>query len=435
MRPTSRQSLELPRVQVHSSNGQLLVDINAVHLEPGEVLAVTGPSGCGKSLWLHALFGLNYGQDRRQAVLSPQTGSFLVVQDPGSGLTPGLAIQDHFRDFSHSVQHRIRQVMDELGLSRALLSRTPDACSGGERQKLMVAMVVAQQFNMIACDEPTASLDTDSEGQLMDLLRTRCRQIQARLLFITHETEIIDAYADRVLVINGGRRAWLGGIEAWRAQQTFSMESIAWDSELGTELLTFRGVIPTQVPVAFSLAAGEWIWLIGKSGSGKTTLLHQIVGLLPGTVYLEGRCLATDYRKRSSKERKSIQMVWQQVERTFNPSRTLGVQLGDVADEMIAGLGLVNLDQNRVPAHFSTGELQRFALLRALSQSPRILLLDECVVSLDMDLREQVLRYLKQVTSERGIAVVATSHEPIFAGRMVNLDLLQKDRVEFGSRP
>lgn len=194
--------------------------------------------------------------------------------------------------------------------------------------------------------------------------------------------------------------------------------------------------------VSFSIAAGEFISLVGRSGSGKSTLLNLIGGLdsaSAGQLLVQGRDLAALNREQLALHRRmTVGMIFQ----SFNliPARTA---LENVVLPMIfAGRGreernrraaalldMVGLTPRRThkPAELSGGEAQRVAIARALANEPAILLADEPTGNLDSRTAAEILGLLHQLNRERGLTLLMVTHDEQAAARLAHRQLHMLD--------
>lgn len=444
--------VRLPQITISDARGAVIVEATSQSFDHPLRLAITGPSGSGKSIYLHALFGLNSGQRSRDAPFQPRQGQCLVVQDPSAGLTPGLTIEKHLRDIALSDpkrRHKFIRYLKELGLPSDILKRKPQACSGGEKQRLMVALVRAADPALIACDEPTASLDSENEIKLMDLLMKD--QTATDFLFVTHRLDTIKRYASHVMVFEDQRNRFVGSVDQFfagsqtRFQQRISKtEQASWSKShetpsdrcvLDFEVTLLRGY---DGGLGANLAAGDWHWVAGPSGSGKTTLLATLAGLLEpseGTVHLNGAPLAARLQGRSLSQKKALHLVWQHPMRSWNPCVTVAKQLSwtPQVDSLRSIFDLQSLDLNRYPSTFSMGEMQRLSLLQAFASSAQVLLLDESFSSMDDPMRFDLIPELRNHPQCTHKCVIATTHDRSlidrFSAPVLSLDRNIQSRI------
>jgi oligopeptide transport system ATP-binding protein len=210
------------------------VDQVSFDVAPGETLAVVGESGSGKSVTALSILRLIAhpagqiaggqilfeGQDlvklsekQMQAIRGDRIA--MIFQEPMSSLNPSLTVGLQVAEPIH--QHRRMPWAQALDAAKTLLDkvRIPDAASrlhtwphqysGGMRQRTMIAMALACQPRLIIADEPTTALDVTVQAQILDLLKELTRETGAALILITHDLGVVARYADRVVVMYGGR--------------------------------------------------------------------------------------------------------------------------------------------------------------------------------------------------------------------------------------
>ncbi|TGK22258.1 ATP-binding cassette domain-containing protein [Leptospira fluminis] len=175
--------------------------------------------------------------------------------------------------------------------------------------------------------------------------------------------------------------------------------------------------------VSLRIPKGEFYALLGRSGSGKSTFLKGILGLpFPSSWKLDGS-IRFFGRPKSTFPPRDIQPVFQDPVLSFNPTWTLEKSLSEPlrifqeentyetsVRHWLPVLGLEGKDRNRLPSFFSGGELQRFALLRALLCRPKILLLDEATSALDPILNSEILSALSELRGKEGVTILWVTH-------------------------
>jgi len=181
--------------------------------------------------------------------------------------------------------------------------------------------------------------------------------------------------------------------------------------------------------VTLTIEPGETVGLVGESGSGKTSLGRAVLGLTPvtdGQVLLEG----VDITHASRKERRvlslHLQASFQDPFGSLNPTKTIGstlkeplsvhMKLGksearDRVEEMLAKVGLPPDTAQRYPSQFSGGQRQRIAIARALMLSPRLVICDEPVSSLDLSIQAQVLNLLSDLQQQLSLSYLFIAHD------------------------
>lgn len=181
--------------------------------------------------------------------------------------------------------------------------------------------------------------------------------------------------------------------------------------------------------ISLTIRDGECVGVVGESGSGKSTLVRCIGGLHhgdQGVVRLDGTRLDPDVRHRSQAERRAIQLVYQNPDRSLNPRRTVadqvgrplqlfdlaaGIQLRGHVEQLLERVRLPRSFAHRFPNELSGGEKQRVAIARALAARPRVLLCDEVTSALDVSVQAAVLGLIDELRREEELAVLLISHD------------------------
>ncbi len=177
--------------------------------------------------------------------------------------------------------------------------------------------------------------------------------------------------------------------------------------------------------VSFSVEKGEIFGIVGESGSGKTTLSKGILHLeknIEGDILLNGESIRSKSHKEISKE---IQMIFQNPLASFNPHHTMEYSLKEVARihkipkqeyhqrlrELMNAASLTEAMSRRYPSQLSGGQLQRFAIIRALLLQPKILIADEAVSALDISIQTNILDLLLHFRKKLGITIIFITHD------------------------
>ncbi|MBM3523231.1 MAG: ATP-binding cassette domain-containing protein [Alphaproteobacteria bacterium] len=190
-----------------------------------------------------------------------------------------------------------------------------------------------------------------------------------------------------------------------------------------------RGQIRAVDDVSFRIAPGEVLGLVGESGSGKSTIGRLVLRLIEpsaGRVRFEGRDITSLSATSLRPLRRAMQMVFQDPYASLNPRRAVGDAIQEVLDlhgigdraargaqagELLRRVGLSPADAVRRPREFSGGQRQRIAIARALAVGPRFLVADEPVSALDVSVQAGVLKLLRDLQGELGLAMLFISHD------------------------
>ncbi|HEX9859374.1 MAG TPA: ABC transporter ATP-binding protein [Paracoccaceae bacterium] len=210
--------------------------VNSVsfHLMPGELLGVVGESGSGKSVTMMSLIGLlpsppadvRAGEvrlggvdllkatpDELRAVRGARIG--FVFQDPMTSLNPVFTVgnqimeplRKHMGMNKRQAENRAVELLELVGIpdARARLKAYPHQFSGGMRQRVMIAIALACDPEVLIADEPTTALDVTIQAQILELVRGLRQKLGMAIVWITHDLGVIAGIADRVMVMYGGQ--------------------------------------------------------------------------------------------------------------------------------------------------------------------------------------------------------------------------------------
>ena len=317
-------------------------------VNPGEVLALVGESGSGKTQAALAILGLSSatadvsgsatfaGEEligASRAKLDALRGSVvtMIFQEPMTALDPLVPIGAQIA--APLIAHQGLSRRDAFARAGALLAETrvrnaesrlkgyPHQFSGGERQRAMIAMAIANAPKLIIADEPTTALDATIQAQILDLLMELRARRGLTLLMITHDLGIVRRIATRVAVLRAGVLQESGTVgevvaspKAAYSRQLIEAEpsgekpAVSPDAPLLLEASGLRvrfkrrgglfapgGVFNAVDGVDLSIRRGQTLALVGESGSGKSTLARALLRLLhsEGMVRFEGVDLAS----------------------------------------------------------------------------------------------------------------------------------------------
>lgn len=477
--------------------GSTKSSLNSIDLKirEGEFLLVVGGSGSGKSSLARVIAGLIpefYGGrldgklffqeeklkgDDRQ-ILNSHVG--IVFQDPEKQLVMtsveaeiafglenlGLNQQEMFR--------RVAEVMSFLNLT-SLRDKFTANLSGGEKQKVALASVVAMQPRILVLDEPTSQLDPVAVGEFLDLVEFLNKELGYTVVLIEQRLERCFHLADRIVVMEQGEIICDGTPgDAARWQLAHQLPFIPPVAKLFASVnssvvpLTVRDgrrelhkYLPTvslqEIPErkvkltpvneehtvlaanniwysypggrevvrgqSLCVKEGEFVVILGANGSGKTTLLKLLTGILKpdrGSVQLLGQdtrnlSLTELGRKVGYLSQNPNDYLFQDTVEDELMFTLNNFQLPDngICEEILKKLNLYDLRQAN-PRDLSSGERQRVALASILVAGPRLLLLDEPTRGIDYRLKAELGGFLQGITASGGTVVMVT-HDVEFA--------------------
>ncbi|MTI02058.1 ABC transporter ATP-binding protein [Roseibium sp. RKSG952] len=386
---------------------QLFTAVDHVDLsvEPGEIHGLVGESGAGKSTIGAAIMGLLDRPGRIASGTIKLSGDqisgldadamrslrgkkiSMIFQDPLTSLNPLFTvreqlvetIQAHLGGTDAEANQRARDLIDRVGIPDpdTRLDQYPHQFSGGMRQRVVIALALCTEPDVIIADEPTTALDVSVQAQILDLIKELAQERQVGVILITHDMGVIADTTDKVTVMYAGKVVETGPTSRVMGQPSheytksliaavprptlklhrfpqisyggretrFAIEDMArhWPKvendaskpvfeirNLTKKFLQRRGLLPwdrtyfTAVDeVSFDIRAGEVFGVVGESGSGKSTVARMIAGLYPvdgGTIKFEGQTVS-DLTNKAALDayRKNIQMIFQDPYSSLNP--------------------------------------------------------------------------------------------------------------------
>ncbi|MSU88800.1 dipeptide ABC transporter ATP-binding protein [Rhodobacteraceae bacterium 2CG4] len=458
------------------------------HLDRGECLAILGESGSGKSVSASAVMDLIdcppgqivsgrilfEGQDL--LTLSPDARReingrriAMIFQDPMSHLNPVYSVGFQIAEImtAHGVARaearaRALELMRRVGIPapESRIDAYPHQFSGGQRQRLMIAMALALKPDILIADEPTTALDVTVQAQILALLEELQQETGMGLLLITHDLGVVAEVADRVVVMNSGEIVETGSAaEVYRTpRHPYTAKLIAavpGTGEMAAPLDTGIGPILdvqglTKVfgdftalqDASLTVLPGETVAIVGESGSGKSTLAKTLLRLedaTAGAAFYAGRDLIAMPPKELFALRREIQMVFQDPTQSLNPRMSVGQIIAEAfvihpgilpkdrraarVQDLLRQVGLDPEHIHRYPHQFSGGQRQRIAIARALALEPKLIICDEAVSALDVSIQAQVIDLLNRLQDELGLSYLFIAHDlPLvrdFAHRVV----------------
>ncbi|KAB8287766.1 glutathione ABC transporter ATP-binding protein [Bifidobacterium ramosum] len=480
-------------------------DIHAVeHLSfdvhRDEILAVVGESGSGKSVTVQAILGLlpYYAQvhgtlsvgDGREldlgdaAALRPLRGRYasMVFQDPYASLDPVFTIGDQIAEAvtamdgsldKTAVHDRVRELLADVRLDGVehIERKYPHELSGGQLQRVMMAIALAGRPTILLADEPTTALDATVQQEVLDLLHDIAANLGISVLIITHDMGVVADLADRVLVMHNGRFVEQGDVDAVFAHpvEDYTKKLLAavpsnakpavragagGDAASGdgagagasdaasaakpmlsvkdlTVSYRSRGGAVKEVVhgVSFDIEPREIVALVGQSGSGKSTIARSLLGLNPltgGTVLIDGQDVSALGRKERRQVQSHIGIVFQSPSGSLNPRLTIGEIIAEPlrfvlhmnrkdalarAGELLETVQLPAALVDRYPSELSGGQRQRVAIARAIAAKPTLLIADEPTSALDVSVQSEILALLNRLQHDIGFACLFISHD------------------------
>jgi energy-coupling factor transporter ATP-binding protein EcfA2 len=432
------------------SDSYALKDIN-LDIVSGEFVVVAGPSGCGKSTLALALGGYLFrqyageasgvvevlGHDTREAEIFDVAEIVgLVQQNPEAQLCT-LTVADEVafglenRRLAPSlIEERSRWALEIVG-GLQLMNRPLATLSGGEKQKVAIAAMMAAKPQVLIFDEPTSNLDPTATGEIFRVIQHIREKVGITVIVIEHKLGYLAPFQPRVIRMEQGRIVGDGrDLPSYFPSDSLTVlpqcnkPMSSNDHSVRTQHLTVEyGDSPVLSDLSIDLHPGEFVAVMGDNGSGKTTLLRCLMGLLKppaGEIWILGHdarktpvsSLARDvgFIFQNPDHQLFAETVWE--EAVFAP-RNLGLldqKTSGRVDDLLRTCGLERYRDTH-PHRLSYGEKRRLNLASILSYEPRVILLDEILIGQDSGNAAMLMDLLREETA-RGSTVVNVTHDP-----------------------
>ena len=458
-------------------------------IEPGETFALLGESGSGKSVTALSITRLLprtaeisgavvFNGVDLLALPKKEMRSFrgrhiaMIFQEPQTSLNPALTVGmqigetlgQHRNLTGRAQKERVVELLEavEIPDPALRLREYPHQFSGGMKQRVMLAMALAGEPDLLIADEPTTALDVTTQARILALLKKIQRDMGMAMLFITHDLAVASQVADRVAVMNKGKLVETASTRQFfsRPQHPYSKQLLDSLPDASKNIERDTGVaLSAQEPmlrvsgltvhfpvqkglfgrpagylravdgVSLELAQGRTLAVVGESGSGKTTLGKGILQLLKpagGAVFLTGDNLSDLSASQLRQRRADMQVVFQDPFSSMNPlmmvkdiieegMSTLGTENNaahrqNLVDQLLIQVGLEPDHKYRYPHEFSGGQRQRICIARALAVRPKLLVCDEPTSALDVTVQARILELLASLQEELGLAYLFITH-------------------------
>ena len=461
---------------------EILKGIN-FDLPRGEITALLGPSGSGKSLTALCILGLDrflqHSWHEGDIIYMEEKEKYNIPQLDEKKLQQirGKKIAMLFQDAYSTMDPRIKcgkQILEiicthtpvdkkkglelalekikEVGLPSRVLEAYPHELSGGQLQRVALAIALAAGAKLLIADEPTTNLDSIIKKDILDLLKEINKKNNLTVLHISHDYKAVKYVADNIIYMEEGKIRIQQPAAAFfsspfyskissikihkRNDNNFEKKEIILEVEnlkkyyKKSSLFSFghkNDGVAALKGISFSLRKNEILAVAGESGSGKSTLAKILAGLEEpdeGTITVNGKKIDRLDKKTGKFLHRHIQIVFQNPQNSLDPLMKTGDLLLEAAKlnkditaakrKMMHLLELTGLDKgilNQYPGDISGGEAQRIALIRALILNPEILILDESLNALDRYLQYDILNVILKLQQEEQFSIMFITHD------------------------
>jgi len=488
----SEALLEIDNLRVGFADDQGVTEV--IHgvsfaIQKGQILGLVGESGSGKSMIAKSILrilkppgiitgGHIYFNGRdllslNEAELRPLRwrNISIVFQSALNALNPVMTIGAQIMDtlLAHEdlsprqADDRSRELLRGVRIDPMHLDSYPHELSGGMRQRVIIAMSLALNPDLVIMDEPTTALDVLVEREILTEVIALQKRMGFSMLFITHDLTLLLEFADRIAVLLKGDLLEIGS-----PQQLREDPSHPYTAKLLTGIPSACGPrdpkllprLPRDNPnppllkvtdlskrfdspgggkdcridvvrnVSFEINRGEIVALVGGSGSGKSTIAKMVCQLLTpttGDIVLNDTQLTT-HNAHTLSIRRRIQMVFQDPFGCLNPVHSVGhhlrrplqrhnmcstKQIPSRIETLLTDVGLSPSRAfiDKFPHEMSGGERQRVAIARVLAVQPDLIVADEPTSMLDVSIRMDILSLLSELRTRLDVAFLFITHD------------------------
>ncbi|MEM9099062.1 MAG: ABC transporter ATP-binding protein [Pseudomonadota bacterium] len=476
----------------------------SINLRRGELLCIVGESGSGKSVMTSAVMndinprlGIGGGEvifDNRDMlkVTGPALNEIrgarisMIYQEPMAALNPSIKIGDQVDEVFKLHRPEITpegrkqetlKLFEQMHLPspERIYGSYPHQVSGGQSQRVVIAMALACKPDILIADEPTTALDVTTQKEILSLFNELKTIYDNSIILITHDFGVVAEVADRVAVMCWGRLVEEGTTEEILMHPKEDYTRLLVDAMPLLETTRMPDESRNDAPLVkadkvhkvynsgaapvhalnnanFTLRRGETLGVVGESGSGKSTLAKALIRLIEpseGAIYINDQDFLALRGRSLDEARRHIQMIFQDPYGSLNPTQTVGAMisrsaelrgLGELASkekakELLQLVGLGPEAYHRRPRNFSGGQRQRIGVARALAMEPEVVIADESVSALDLSVQKQVLRLMNDLQRRLDIAIIFITHDLRVAAQISDyITVMQKGvMVEFGT--
>ena len=455
----------------------------------GEIFGVAGESGSGKTLLTLSMFGLHNASHLNTGDVSFDLNKIIqsgvrvvqtkklalrvgfILQDPFSSLNPSVKIGKQIGEAIYlaqgkkpkSIENRslVYKLLSEVGISDPENSyeQYPDQFSGGMRQRIVIAIALSQDPDLLIADEPTTALDASTQRKIIDLIIDRSRQRGLTVILVSHNIALLQATADRIAVMKSGKvldifnpkkiklnelnsytKALFEGLKNVKKHVRIDQKQQNLSSLPLIEMKNIQKSFPSRIlqrggnfslsNINLEIFPGEVVGFLGESGSGKSTLASIITKLSSpnsGSYSYKGQNVFSFKKSEIRQFKSDVQMVFQDPYGSLNPRYNIRNAISEALlihkpglskpsreeriIQLLTDVGLDGSAMEKFPHEFSGGQRQRIAIARAMSVDPEMLVCDEPLSSLDVSTQAQILDLFSSLLRRKKIAMIFITHD------------------------
>ena len=399
-------------------------------MKPGEICSIVGESGSGKTTVIRSILGLlpsggkvtkgdilfegesllQYSKKQWRELRGTQIS--MIFQDSGAMINPIRKIRSQYVEYIRAHKNISKKDAFDMAVEMLEKMRLPDGkrimesypfeLSGGMCQRVGIAMAMTFQPKLLLADEPTSALDVTTQAQIVRQMMELRDDFGTGIIVVTHN--IGDMSKEKELIL-----------EAKHVTKKFPLTK-------GKELIA-------NDDVSLKFYKGQTLGIVGESGCGKSTFMRMMVQLeqpTSGEILFKGKDITKMKGEELRKNRRNVQMVFQNPSTSFNPK----MKVGDIICEPLMNFGLIKKKEkdavarkylemvelpgdfaDRYPHNMSGGQRQRVGIARAIALEPEIIFCDESTSALDVSIQKAILELLVKLQKEKNIAIGFICHD------------------------
>ncbi|MEM3269503.1 MAG: ATP-binding cassette domain-containing protein [Saccharolobus sp.] len=453
----------------YPESDHVALKIDKLKIDEGESVLITGKSGSGKSTLVNLITGIIpklieadvkgeirvFGRNISEYSLAKlSTLVCYLFQDPESQIL-NYYVKDEIAFGLENLNYpkeeilkRIEKYSNVIGISH-LLNRETFYLSGGEKQRVVLASILAVEPRAIILDEPTSSIDSKGTREILQNINYLKNKMKLTMIIVEHKVDKVIKFVDRVIIVDEGRIVYDLSKEKFESFDYRELDKLGIESSKSFNCVKKREkyseiflkayvkvskgdkvIVDTKIEVYRGITA-----LMGINGSGKSTLLKAIVGILDKGLSFQGyvNALGKDYTNASIETRGEIMAYLPQdvdllfIKRTVEDEIKYSMKLRNKYDKEVLEKYLRNFSLDKVrnvdPFLLSVGQKRRLALASLLASGVKIFLLDEPTTGQDWYHRKKLGEELRSI---KDVAFLVVTHDPkfveCFADRLLIMD-------------
>ena len=478
----------------YEGSTELALDKINLEINKGEFMTIMGRTGAGKSTLCKCINSLIPRRSRgaikgtvKIAGLDTKKSNFyeitdkvgIVFQDPETQFVM-MTVEDEIalglenKGFSpEDIRVKIIEVMKRIGLDTEYMQKTPTELSGGEKQKVAIAMMLALDPELILLDEPTSDLDPVGKTMIFEVIEKLRKKRDTTIILVSHESERIAKFSDKIVILDKGKIVLQGntkeifekirvlkqhGVRPPQISEIFyelGYKRIPLTLEDGlVQIKKYYGEMKYKIPkleevkkifkepiievenlsyiypdgtkalrgIELKINDGDFVAIIGPNGSGKTTLVKHFNGLLKST---EGKVTVSKYdaSKTSLNElAKHIGYCFQNPDHqlfctTVNEEIAFGLKnlrlpANEIEERVKKVLKIVGLEEYKDmhPFFLGKGLRQRLAVAAVLAMESEIIVVDEPTTGQDYEMCKEIMILLDKL-NKMGKTIIIITHD------------------------